>query len=118
DGDKEQCKQGYPRRYQLKSPAEAQPDPGGRWETPGRLIAQAFGCGGACERRLGGRVGAFSCRQMPTLASMAGLRILLDQLQLRSLPATTAISSPKQTTGCAPIYSIPTEITKSSRGSN
>jgi hypothetical protein len=42
DGDEEQRKQGYPRRYQLKSPAGGQPDPGGRWETPGRSFAQAF----------------------------------------------------------------------------
>jgi len=37
DGDEEQRKQGYPRRYQLKSPAQAQPDliPVGGEKRPG-----------------------------------------------------------------------------------
>jgi len=50
------------------------------WETPGRLFAQAFWGGGACEGRFGGIVGAFSCRRMRTLANTAGLRILETNL--------------------------------------
>jgi hypothetical protein len=76
-GDKEQRKQGYPRRYQLKSPAKARSDPGAcGWETPGRLIAQAFWGRRGLRGSLGGRVGASSCRRMQALANMAGLGIL------------------------------------------
>jgi len=80
DGDEEQRKQGYPRRYQLKSPAEGQPDPGGRWETPGRSFAQAFWEGGACEGRLGEESANLRAGRMQTLASMAGLGILKTDL--------------------------------------
>jgi len=69
DGDKEQRKQGYARHYRLKSPAEARSDPGAWWETPGRLIAQAFWEGGACESRWGeeaAHLRADGCRRSQT----------------------------------------------------
>jgi len=116
DGDKEQRKQGYARHYQLKSPAKARSDPGAWRETPGRLFAQAFWEGGACERRFGGRVGASSCRRRQTLASMAGLGILKTNLNSDSYQPT-ANSSKSNNWSRSDLFH-PDENHESSRGSN